>query len=517
MSIDTKDKGQLQLYSESSSLMGFHGRHSYKVFKNLQTENLDLSKTLLNNCCLQDCSFINCKIDNVDFQGTEFDHCTFFNISFRGADISSCIFKSCIFDNCKFASTNFIDNNISLSTIESTVFDYATINNNIWTKCEFINFSPDDTSVCSNEFIKCKFIDSGLLSAIYYTIFDGCSFLNSEIDSYILGFQFGLKSKDLKNLGIEHFGEKHVDFKRLRKIMRTVFEERNMPLENKILDLIFADNLGVEIEQLVNLVFNSISNGLIVKVDEVRFIRKIINNLYKGNKISLFYYLLIIERLNEQPLLNYRNTLSENIFNEITMFYHLLYSIKMEIESSYIQLCDIMYHKFSFIQDAQVELIYNKKPSFRIYEIINQITNKGCLPVRESYGSFHEWYEIAKEILENLSVILTIVGTSVSAIIIAIKKFIKKRKSKKEKSAPLEQEVAKFKSLKVNKETLIEEYTLTETYDIIENKTHKIQTNNQNIFIRETIFHQTVHTVVVHKEKIISCYDKKNLKKIVIK
>lgn len=517
MSIDTKDKSQLQLYSESSSLMGFHARHSYKVFKNLQTEKLDLSKTLLNNCCLQKCSFINCEMDNVDFQGTEFDHCVFFSVSFHGADISSCIFKSCIFDNCKFASTNFIDNHISLSVIKSTGFDCATINNNIWTKCEFINFSPDDTSVYSNEFIKCKFIDSGLLSAIYYTIFDGCSFLNSEIDSYILGFQFGLKSKDLKKLVIEHFGEKHVDFKRMRKMMRTVFEERNMPLEHKILDLIFADNLGVEIEQLVNIFFNSISNGLIVKVDEVRFIRKIINNLYKENKISLFYYLLIIERLKEQPLLNYRNILSENVFNEITMLYHLLYSIKMEIESGYIQLCDIIYNNFSFIQYAQIELIYNKKPSFRVYEIINQITNKCCLPIQESYGSFHECYEITKEILENLSAILTIVGTSASAIIIAIKKFIKKRKSKKEKSAPLAQEVTEFKLMKVNKETVSEEYTSTETYDIIENKVHEIQTENQNTFIRETIFHQTVHTVVVHKEKIISSYDKKNLKKFVIK
>ena len=517
MSKDTKDKGQMQLYSESSSLMGFHGRHSYKVFKNLQTENLDLSKMLLNNCCLEKCSFINCIMDNVDFQGTEFDHCVFFNVSFHGADVSSCIFKSCIFDNCKFSSTNFIDNNISLSTIKSTGFDCATINNNIWTKCEFINFSPEDTSVYSNEFSKCKFIDSGLLSAIYYTIFDRCNFLNSEIDSYILGFQFGLKSKDLKCLEIEHFGEKHVDFKRMRKMMRTVYEERNMLLENKIFDLIFTDNLGVEIEQLVNLVFDSLSNGLIVKVDEVRFIRKIINNLYKENKISLFYYLLIIERLKEQSLLNYHNILSENVFNEITMFYHLLYSIKMEIESGYIQLCDTMNNNFSFIQDSQVELIYNKKPSFRVYEIINQITNRCYLPVQESYGSFHEFYEITKEILENLSIILTILGTSVSAIIIAIKKFIKKRKSKKEKSAPLKQEFAELKSLKVNKENVIEEYTSTETYDIIEKKVHEIQTENQNTFIRETIFHQTVHTVVVHKEKIIACYDKKNLKKIVIK
>lgn len=517
MSVDKKNKGQFQLYAEVNSIMGFHGRHSYKVFKNCKTENLDLGRTLLNNCSLQNCGFINCSMDSVDYQGTEFDHCAFFNVSFKGADISSCIFKSCSFDNCKFASTNFIDNNISLSTFNSTDFDCATVNNNIWTRCEFIHFTPDDTAIYSNEFIKCSFFKSQLLSAIYYTIFNNCKFSDSVIDSYILGFQFGLRSKDFKNLEIEHFGEKNVDYKRMQKMMHMVYKERNMPLENKILDLIFTNKLGVEVERLVNLIFNSLSSGLIVKVDEVRFIRKIINNLYRENKISLFYYLLIIERLKEQPISVYRNILSENVFNEITMFYHLLYSIKMEIESGYIQLCDTINNNFPFLQNSQVELIYSEKPFFRIYEIINQITDKQYLPVQESYGSFHECYEITKEILENLSVILTIIGTSVSAIIIAIKKFVKKRKAEKEKSVTAEQENAEYKASKADKETVIENYTSTETYDIIEQKVREIQTEDQNTFIRETIFHQTVHTVVVHKEKVISCYDNKNLKKIVIK
>ncbi len=517
MSINTKAKGQLQLYSESSSLMTSHGRHSYKVFKNIQTEYFDLSKTLLNNCSLQNCVFINCQMDSVDYQGTEFDHCVFSNISFKGSDISSCMFINCIFDRCKFFATNFIDNNISSSIIKSTGFECATINNNIWTRCDFNQFNPDDTSIYSNEFIKCKFVNSSLLSAIYYTIFDRCRFLDSEIDSYILGLQFGLKAKDFKSMKIEHFGEKYVDCKCMRKMMGMVYEERNMPLENKILDLIFTDNLGVEIEQLVNLIFHSLLNGLIVKVDEVRFIRKIINNLYKESKLALFYYILIIQKLKEKPILNYRNILSENVFNEITMLYHLLYSINMEIESGYLQLCELMHNSYTFIKHSQFELIYRNKPSFRIYEIINQTTDKHCLPIQESYGSFHECYLIAKEILENLSAIMTITGTSISAIIIAVKKFIKKRKVDKENTISLEQKDAKFETLKINKETVIKEYSSTETYKIIENKIHEIQTENQNTFIREKIFHQTVHTVVIHKEEMISCYDKKNFKKIIIK
>ncbi len=516
MSIDTKDNRQLQLYSELDSLKEYHGRHSYKVFKNIQTENSDLSKTLLNNCCLQNCRFINCKMDSVDYQGTEFINCVFFNVSFKGSDISSCIFKYCTFENCEFEATNFIDNNISLSAVKSTAYDCATVNNNIWTKCEFVNFAPDDTSMYSNEFIKCKFIKSELLTAIYFTVFDRCSFISSKIDSYILGFQFGLMNKDFKRLDIEHFDEKHVGYKRIRNLLHTIYEERNMPLENKILDLSFSDKLGFDVEQLVNLVFVSLSNGLVIKVDEIRFIRKIINNLYKENKISLFYYLFIIEKLKGYPVLNYRNTLSENVYNEITMFYHLLYSIKMEIESGYIQLCDILTENYFYLHNVQIELIYNRKPDFRVYEIIQQITNKEFLPVHESFGSFHESYEIAKEVLENISLIMAIFGTSILAITKAVKKFIKKKKEKKENSASSKQAVEATESTE-NREIVIEKYTSTDTYNVTEKKIHEIQNENSNTFIRETIFHKTVHTIIVHKEKIISGYDKKNLKKIVIK
>ena len=517
MSINSKDKTQLTLYSQSNSLIEYHGRHSYKVFKNIQTENCDLGRTLLNNCSLQNCSFSHCSMDSIDYQGTEFDNCRFFNVSFRGADISSCIFKLCTFENCEFSSTNLIDNNILLCTINTTKFDCATVNNNIWTKCEFIRFAPDDTSIYSNEFIKCKFINSALLSAIYYTIFDRCNFVCSEIDSYILGFQFGLSSRDLRNLDIEHFGEKHVNIKYMRKMMHMVYDERLMPLENKILDLIFTNSLGVEIEQLVNLIFDSLAHGLIIKVDEIRFIRKIINNLYRQNKIPLFYFLFIIEKLKNQPILNYRNILSDNVFNEITMFYHLIYSIKMEIEASYHQLCDILENNIEDFHKLRVEFVYKEKPTYRVYEIMKQISNNEFLPIYESAGSFHECYEITKEILENISIIMTIIGTSASAIIIAVKKIIKKRKRKKEKAVSFDENFEIANTLKINKEIIIEETDSTKTYEIIEKEVSETNENDQNAFIRETIFNKTVHTVIKHKETIVLCYDKKNYKKIIIK
>ena len=256
MSVDKRENKIIKLYSDSNLLTDYHGRHSYKVFRNLKIENFDLGRTLMNSCSLQNCNFTKCNMDSVDLQGTEFSNCTFIEVSFEGADITSCNFKDCTFERCAVNATNFIDNNFVKCKVVVTSFDEATVNNNIWSNCSFVRFNPNDTSMYSNEFIKCNFTDSKLLTAIYYTIFDNCEFIASEIDSYILGFTFGLRLADLRKLEIEHFNEKNADLKISLRKMHTVYAERRMPLEIKLLDMISSVNIGIEVEKLIKLLFN---------------------------------------------------------------------------------------------------------------------------------------------------------------------------------------------------------------------------------------------------------------------
>ena len=513
MSVDKRENKIIKLYSDSNLLTDYHGRHSYKVFRNLKIENFDLGRTLMNSCSLQNCNFTKCNMDSVDLQGTEFSNCTFIEVSFEGADITSCNFKDCTFERCAVNATNFIDNNFVKCKVVVTSFDEATVNNNIWSNCSFVRFNPNDTSMYSNEFIKCNFTDSKLLTAIYYTIFDNCEFIASEIDSYILGFTFGLRLADLRKLEIEHFNEKNADLKISLRKMHTVYAERRMPLEIKLLDMISSVNIGIEVEKLIKLLFNSLEEGFVIKVDEIRFIRKIINSIYKNNKISLFYYLFIFDELCKKPINQYRNILSDNLFNELTVLYHLIYSIKMDLEHTYIELTELISDNLSFFDDLQIELVYKNRPNFRIYEIINQSGTGNCLPVYESTGSFHEVYAITMQVLESISVVLTILGTSVGGIVLAIKKHIKKKaaKAKKTDTPHITPSIVKT----APSERIVNEYT-SENISIIERKVNEVYTEEHKTFIKETIFRQTVHTVIQNKEKIVRDYDKKTFKQVVI-
>lgn len=502
---DKKIDNMLNVYSKEVAFTDYHGRYSYKIFKNLTIENIDLSKTLLNNCSLQNCIIKNCKMDSVDYQGSEFYCCTFENTSFRGADISSCIFKNSFFIKCDFNATNFIDNNIINCSITSSSFIVSTINNNIWDKCKFVAFEPDDTSMYSNEFTRCVFEKCALLSAIYYTIFDKCKFTSTEIDSYVLGFQYGLRHKDLKCLKIEHFKEKDVSISFLKKDLSRIYFERHMFIEKNVFDMVFSNNIGEKLENLISLIFNYIDNGLIIKIDEVRFIRKIIDHIYKKKEISLFYYIFMIENLQNKNIFEYKKSLSDNLFCELSILCQLIYSIKMEIESVYIEICDNLLTNKYLLENTAIEFVYKRRPNYRIYEIIKESSNYNIKPIRELNGSFIEDYLLNPDVLTNLAAISTIIGVNLYGflkfICKSIKHLAKRKKENKQEN---------------NKEdnNIVKEESISETLEVTE--------FNKNVCIdngvyREEIYYKTTRTIISHKVEIIQNYDKNNLKKINIK
>ena len=438
-------------------------------------------------------------MDSVDYQGSEFYCCTFENVSFHGADISSCIFKNSCFIKCDFNATNFIDNNIINCAVTSSNFIVSTINNNIWDKCKFLAFAPDDTSMYSNEFYFCIFEDCVLISAIYYTIFSKCRFYSTQIDSYILGFQYGLRHKDLKGLRIEHFKEKDVSTSFLKKDLSRIYIERQMYIEKNVFDMVFSNNIGEDLDELVRLLFNYIDIGLIVKIDEVRFIRKILNHIYKKKEIPLFYYIFIINDLQNKKFFEYKKLLSDNLFCEISILYQLIYSIKMEIESVYLEICDNLLNSKPLLENVTIEFVYKRRPNYRIYEIIEQSSNYKIKPIRELNGSFIEDYLLNNpDILMYLAAISTILGVNLYGFFKFICKSIKnlvKRKKEKNKA----------------EDTIVKKESVSEILEVTEfNK--NISTDNG--IYREEIYYKISRTIISHKVEIIQNYDKNNLKKI---
>lgn len=488
------------IFSNCVSFVENNGRHSYKIFKNLSFYNLELKRLWLNNCYVSNCNFNLCNFDNGDLLGTEYYNCSFVNTSFNNTDISSCRFINCSFINCSFDSADITDCNFNKCILNKANFDDASVSSVIWEKCYFESFAPNSTSMYTNDFIRCNFINSKLLTAIYYTIFDHCTFKFSEIDSYILGFQFGIRQSNFNNLSIEHFNEKSTNPYKALTLMNDVYAERKMIIEQEILRFISSKDFGQSLDMLVDILFSALNSEYIINVDEIRFIRRIINHLFKKYKLPTFYFIFIIDKLGRQPVAQFRAHLSENIFNEITILYHTLFSIKNEIEDSFNNLSAELLKNYELTEDLLIEFKYKTRPELRIYDIIDDFNADCCLkPVSEAYGSFYEIYQIISPYINEISAIITVLGAGVSVVSKIIQKLKKKRSNK-----------ANITKNKTKVKTVIRE-------EIITTSEAKCIQSEQSIYVHEAIYRKSVTTVISKKTEIIKSYGNNNLRNIDLK
>ena len=505
-------------YSQTTATLSYHSRHSYKVFKNMQSEGEDISKTLLNNCYLYDCKIFSCNMDNCDLQGTGFENCFFYNTSFIGADISSCTFRNCKFEKCMFDSTNILDCEFIFSTLYDCDFYTATVTNNIYKECLFELFNPTDTAIYASQFVKCKFIDSALLTAIYYSLFCACKLENTTVDSYILGFQFGLKQSQLKKCAIEHFGEQNYKYRVALKKIEKVYAERNMLIEKEILSFLKDGEREVKFERLICLVFEMINAGYVIKVDEVRFVRQIVNFIYRTNKISSHYFLCLSETLRHYDMSDYKSRLSDNVFNEITVLMHSLYSIRMELMADYKKLVNILKQNSDILPQIRYEIVYRKRPEYRLSTLMLEACNKKILPAYEKDGSFIEGFNLFWDNINEIAALVTLFGVGASVVKGVIKLISKLRKRKK--AAQHEQvQSCEYESVK----TVVEEECVTDimTTQIRDFQNEIMSSTSEDHLIDESQQEATMMNITriisVHKITITKEYSSKNIKKTLFK
>ena len=228
-----------------------------------------------------------------DIEGCEFTACVFTGVSFNVADISSSNFQNCIFSDCKFFSANLLDNGFLRCTFSMCLVEGATVNTNLFEHSRFTQFCPEDSALYSNEFYHCVFKESRLLTSIYYTIFYKCSFFACEIDSYIFGFQFGLKQNQLNKMFIQHFGASGVGLSFALNALHVIYSDRQLKIEDLTLNFIKYEALGTTMMALIHDFIAMIHAGYIIKVDEIKFLRRIINFTYQNKLIPRYFYVLM--------------------------------------------------------------------------------------------------------------------------------------------------------------------------------------------------------------------------------
>ena len=500
-------KNSVVLFSDAQEELNKHSRHSYKIFRNLSLSNLDLTKSLLNNCCLSECNFTNCNLDSSDIEGCEFTACVFTSVSFNVADISSTSFQNCIFSDCKFFSANLLDNGFIRCTFSMCLIEGATINTNLFEHSCFTRLCPEDSALYSNEFAHCVFKESRLLTSIYYTIFYKCSFFACEIDSYIFGFQFGLRQNQLKRMSIQHFGTSRVELSFAIDALHDIYSDRKLKLEDLTLNFIKNEAMGTTMVALIHDFIAMIHAGYIIKVDEIKFLRRIINFAYQKNLIPQYFFVLMAKDIfSIKSVRAKKGNIADNALNELMILYHTVYSINVEIAQNYKDLVAFLLANKECLPTLSVELIYKKRPEYRLSSLLQDAYAIELYPIYERSGSFIECFQFVANHLNEIAAVVTILGFGIDMI-----KTIRRLFHKKAKKAENASTAAPMAF-----EQVIEEETFTEIYEVSTEIDSLSQTSlrGNGDWAKEKYYNHMIRTVVQKRTIFIRYYDTDNIKKM---
>lgn len=390
---------------------------------NKKLENIEIFKENLNYMTVKKTIFIQSSFKNCDIVGCKFYNTDFVNVLLNNADIISLCIYDCTFVNVCFDGTCIEDIDFQNCTFKNCSFNNFTMKNCSFKECSFNNFKPNCCLCELNNYIDCSFVDSEFSSSFHYQIFSGCEFQNTSTTIELLGYNYGLLSNNQINIvnlnlnfdnshnNLEYLYEKYIKQKQFINalVLRINYEYD----ENVSIMLLWADFLETIIK-----------NGLIIKANEILFIKNIISYFSTNNKIPpiLLFELnnKLISIINQYPIS------SQKTKDDIIL---LINSIYFEFKK----------HAHSFYEkntqetlftgkNIVIEVKYLEKPKVDLSYVLNQFGCGKCCQIRTANGSFYEWISCPDNIISCLEILLMLLGIVTPIVYDTIK--TKKKKSK---------------------------------------------------------------------------------------
>ena len=403
---------QVQLNSDTFFSKG--AKLSFQKIDFLELKGKDLEELELVSSIILSGSLCKIYFFNVSILSTQFTKVKFKDCDMRSADIGSVWANECIFSHTDFSNATFSD-----STFINCIFDECIFKNISLTKCQFIDctfnqFLIDDSTFSLNTFIRCRIIKTEFTESFYYQIFENCTFHETHINPYLLGFNFGISSMDF-----------------VQELSKVDILETEATLKNCGL---YVNAAILRINQLRNYYDEAmvacvaalgkmIQNDILVKADEIEFLKNLTSYFQDRKEIAPISTLHIWQLLNSFMIDSSPSIAVNKAIPYIREYANMLYfdfiGFQTNMEHALKQ-----YSQYSNITDtAELKIIYAQKPDIDLMEYLIEFTNlvgTNCpMPIftHAESGSYIEFHNIAMAIIPYLQTFFGLLGVVVPFVI----------------------------------------------------------------------------------------------------
>lgn len=403
-----------------------HMNLSFKtVVESFNTINLQrslLNGTIIKSIKIKDCNFkmsewsgaqvLDVSIESCDFKYSEikstwFRNTNFINITFDDAIISDCTFTECNFIDCKFSGTLLQENTFNKCNIKNLSFGAASANLNTFNNTQFVN-----VDICGS---------------FYYSFFVECVIENCRIDEYLLGYILGIYSSKLS--GITYLKNNRIldlPFEDLITDLISEYEQRMKFVNVAILKLNLneTNNLDKLILSCIKAFTICCKNNITISLDDIKFIKTIIERYYERKLISPC---MILEAINliQYELQNYNSVNNQNQKQLKELFNCLFFCLQNFLVTFQNRI------KIDRTTEYVLFIKYNQKPLVETIDVIKSLMSDYKIKpeiIKTKQGSFLEWIKCDGNAAIALEVLFGFLNISIPIVYDIIKEKVKKTK-----------------------------------------------------------------------------------------
>lgn len=380
----------------------------YVLLNNFKYFNEDLHSITLHCCSLSDGSFIHTILADSDWDSCQVEDCVFQKLSLENSDITSTYFENCKFMNVSFKGATATDITFINCDFVDCDFTHIGLSNSIFIKCKFIKLKLRQSTTTLNQFINCHFIESKIRGNFLYNIFSSTHFEKSQMEFILIASNFGFSSKNFEELSWSQTNY---------KLMQQTFLDSKDVISAAIISLNIDERFyDYSIFACLQIIINELGNGILVRTEQILFIKAIIDSLLIQEKLSLYTVIHLLNLLEKTKSIENNIAIQKSApaiqqLNGLLFehYHHMVNQIHKELK------------EYSTTDRPIIlKFVYQQEPSIPICHLLEQIMIQLDMPkpypirIKTATGSFIEWVQGYDNILKCLQLLISILGLGIN-------------------------------------------------------------------------------------------------------
>lgn len=394
--------------TQKNSILKSEQIYHYDTWNGFEYLDNNLHSLTLHCCSLSDGIFTHTILADSDWDSCQVENCIFQNLSLENSDITSTYFENCKFINVCFKGASAIDLTFIHCEFMDCDFTHIGLSNSSFINSKFTRLKLRQSTTTLNQFNKCCFIESKIRGNFLYNIFSDTSFEKSQMEYILMASNFGFSSKNFEELSWNQ-----IDY----KIVQQSFLDSKDVISAAIISLNIDEQFyDYSIVACMQIIINELKNGILVRTEQILFIKGIIDNLLIQKKLSLYTVIHLLNLLEKTKSIDHNIAIqkSSSAIQQLNglLFEHYHYMIK-QIHKELAE--------FSVMnKPITLKLVFQQEPSIPICYLLEQIMIQLGMPkpypirIKTAVGSFIEWIQGYDNILKCLQLLISILGLGIS-------------------------------------------------------------------------------------------------------